>query len=275
MKTRLFRIFVLFLFLVPLMGCSQAIRNFPSKAPDSGVITNIKTVKESLEELGRINEEWLTQDKGWIHYVRQPSQTGDIRFTFQERWTEFPYGNTTCGRYLLIIKATADSVDGQRHIRLADGTKAELVSLGEDFVSGSFSESDSIDKTECEAAEISGSLLDLQKMELLAKFIKKVKMWDETYNGQEVRVLEVLYIGNDIDELATPYGAGGKVERLYYDIETGNRIRIEETFLYDDQWGGGVTYAEEIYEYFHELPAEALNQIDLAEMELEYYLIID
>ena len=271
MKIRVFRIFVVFLFIVPLMGCAGGVRNYPSKAPESGTITNINKVKENLEELGRINVEWLTQGDGWIHYERQPSQIGGIKFTYQERWTEFPYGTTACGRYLWIIRATVDSIDGQRHIRLADGTKAELISLGEDFMAGSVAASDSIDKTECDAVEISGPLLDLQRMDRLTRFIKKVNMWDGTYNGQDVRILEVLYLGELENELPAPAGSEGKVERLYYDVSTGNRIRIEEMYLNDDQWGGD-TYAEESYEYTQGLSADVLNMIDLAEMELDYYL---
>ena len=260
---------------VLLLGssCQESLSPSIENGLNENVITNLEDIYTTLEELGQVNLEWMAHE-GWIHYERIPSADGIIKFTYQERWTHYINDKGECAEELFVIKKTKDANDIQRFYRMSDGTRGELIALRGSGEIPDYADPRLSQNYVCNAQDLAAPLTDLASLREKEDYLVEIRLWKDIYNGVDVVVLEMNFEGEDTNLLAIPSDADGKLERVYYDEQNGNRIRTVISLLYDgDQWQGE-TSCEERFEYYEDLPESVVEEIVISEKELLFYLEI-
>lgn len=265
-------IFVSVILLLVLSGCNRVtLPEIEGTDTRRNLTTNRIKIEDTLEELGKANLDWMARP-GWVHYERIPVEEGIVKFSYQDRWTHYVNENGDCAEELWVIRKSKGSQEGQIRVRLADGTQGELVALRAGGEIPDYADPTQMEKDECQAKERSAPLIDLQEIRLKEEYVDELSLWEETLDGKEVIVLQVVYQGTDTSLLGIPTDAEGKLEQFYYDRQTGNRVKIIMEILYPGNEWKGETWTEEQYSFYEELPEDVAKELEQSEKELRFYL---
>lgn len=269
-KRQTFVVITLFLLIT---GCSpiNVSRSDDTTTIPENLISNQGKIEARLEALGRTNLEWLAR-AGWVHYERIPVEEGIVKFTYQNRWTYYFNQEGECSEELWIIKRTKDSTEGQRRVRLADGTQGELIALRTGGEIPSYADPTQLEKVTCRAEERSAPVVDLIDFQSKSDYVEELQLWEEQMDGRDVVVFQAIYMGTDTNLLGIPTDAEGKLEQIYYDAQTGNRVKMLIKIYYQEDGWKGETWTEEQYSYYEELPEVVAEELQQSKKELEFYL---
>lgn len=267
-----FGCFVLLVILLSLIGCSSEI-NFKDPVIGSDIILKqVDLVSEELSKLGTLNSQWLTSRSGWIHIVSRPSVEGIMKFTYQERWTHYQEGSSECVEEMHIIRRTEDSEDGQFRIHTPEGFEGELIGLRQKIYFSDSYDENQVEPIKCKVSDRSAPMAAMRNFLQNEEFITEVSLSEQTLNGVDVLVFNAHYQGGNSDQLGIPDNAIGKMETIYYDKATGNRIRFELVLEFPNGVWDGETYIEDEVTFLDSLPEEVQKKLESAIKELNYYL---
>jgi hypothetical protein len=276
-KRSIFTVITFFLFLL-LTGCSRNNIILPPEAGETAhnLITDRKKIENVLTALGQVNLNWMARP-GWVHSERIPADGEIIKFTYQDRWTHYINDLGDCAEEMWLVRKTYTSENEQQRIRLATGAQGELVALR------TFSETPDkipsyadprVEVQPCRAQDRSPVLFDLQEeIQSIQANITDLRLWEETLVGKDLYVLYIVCKGDD-SALGIPNNAQGKMTMIFYEKETGNRVKMILKLLYAGEEWKGETWVDESYEFVENLPREVADEYELAQKELDFYLDI-
>ncbi|MGB4594365.1 MAG: hypothetical protein WBI14_00475 [Anaerolineaceae bacterium] len=264
-----FAYILLVMLVIIVFGCSI---NSEQATGSIAIKEQINLISKELIHLGEINIQWLSSRNGWIHIVSQPSEEGIMKFTFQERWTHYQQASTECIEEMRIIRRTENSEDGQFRIHTPEGYEGELIKLRHQIYFNDSIADNQIQKAKCLVSDRSSPISEMTTLIQNKEFVTAASLTEEMIDSLPVIVITIHYRGDNPDKLGIPENAIGKKETIYFDKDTGNRIRFELVLEFPNGDWEGKTSIEDKVTYLDSLPADVQQKLESAIKELNYYL---